>query len=158
MICRLAIVVFVCAPFFAGGAQANAQPHYDPVEQQIFAAWETAFPGEGALAVQIARCEGWNDTAGFDVGHVSGSGDVGPFQINQIHDDDEFGALRVLFGDDTRWPGPAASLSGNITVALFLREQNGFSDWNNSRHCWSSAIGSTLQNQQEPRPIPRFTG
>lgn len=125
-----------------------AQPPYDPTEQWVHDNWP--WPNEAGLAVEIIRCEGWNTTSGFDHAYRSPTGDVGVWQINQVHDDGPSYALRVLFGDATRWPGPAVELGPNHQVAVFLSErrrasgQTGLEDWVNSRHCWEWAVGAVF--------------
>jgi len=150
---RLAMGAVLFLLLNAPGVDADAQ-EYDSVEQQICDRFDAEFPGDCAKAVAVARCEGWNATANFDVAHVSPTSDVGPFQINQIHDDNPQGVLRVLFGDDARWPGPAATLDGNITVALHLRGLNGWSDWANSAGCHGGIVGGSAARG----PTLAFTG
>jgi len=144
--CLAACLLLLAGSLYAilASEPADASGGYDAVEQEIHDEWEASFPGEGPLAVEIARCEGWNAAANFDIAFISRTSDVGPFQINQIH-----GRPGGII--EGRWPIAAQTLQGNIAVALELRRiSGGFSDWSASRHCWAWAIGLTIQNQQEP--------
>jgi hypothetical protein len=111
------------APTVPAAAAHCAEPR-DRVER----AFEAAFRGRHGCAVDVIRCEGWNATANFDIGHVSDSGDIGPAQINQIH-------ASGILADRGGWPDGAATLELNIKAALELHDQAGWQPWANSRHC-----------------------
>lgn len=124
-----ACVVLTLIPF-AGCLPAAAQ---DAVEDTIRETWEARFPGEGDMAVDVARCEGWNATAGWDPAHISVSGDAGVMQINQIH-----GQPGELI--EGRWPGAVQTVAGNLAVAMDLRARDGWAPWARSQHCWGSPV------------------
>ena len=106
---------------------SSCQPA-DPVETAIWNAFEIRF-GEGCTAVRVARCEGWNAVANWDLAHISPTSDAGPFQINQIH-----GRTGGIV--EGAWPEAVQTLGGNITAALELRGRAGnWRDWSASRHC-----------------------
>lgn len=151
-ICRKLVSLFTVLCVLVVVAPAARGQSYDGVEQQIHDAWEAVFPGEGALAVEVARCEGWNSTAEFDLAHISNTGDVGPFQINQIH-----GRRGGVI--EGQWPGAVQDLAGNIRVALVLRGESGWGPWDKSRHCWGWALnGVGVAEVEVSGLVPSFTG
>lgn len=149
-IAAAALIASLClaVSIWAITAAVGAQEPYDTVEQAIHDRWEARFPGEGPLAVEMARCEGWNSTARFDPAHISPTGDAGLFQINQIH-----GRTGGLI--EGRWPAAVQTVDGNIGVALDLRGRDGLGPWANSRHCWAwileSPVGTLAHTGVEDR-------
>ena len=107
-------------------ASAGCPAPADYVERAIADAFSEA--GRAGCVVLVARCEGWNAVADYDLAHISGSGDVGPMQINQIH-----GQRGGII--EGRWPEAVQTLEGNIWAALELHRQGGWQPWKNSRHC-----------------------
>ena len=133
-------VVFPETPEPAGCDQAipafdNPTITWDgtPVWQYERIIWSTgqSFWCDGWRWLAIARCEGFNAfNNNYDPGKLSGSGDVGFFQINQIH-----GHLGGLIAG--QWPYSVDTPTENLAIAVKLRNQQGLSPWANSRHCWN---------------------
>lgn len=113
---------------------------YDRVQRLIYNRFEQY--GAGDTFVRISYFEGYNEVTNWTTDWHNDQ-DACPLQVNQIHDDNSNGAIRRLYGDDARWPGPVLRLSGCLRVAeqLFLDAIStggtGLEPWANSRSRWT---------------------
>lgn len=129
-------------------------PGYDSTQQAIFDHFEPH--GVGNLFVRVAYFEGYNEVSDWSIDYVRANADACPLQINQVHDDTPTSAIRVLFGDDARWPGPVLDLDGCLAIGeyLYLADleagRDGLTPWRNSRVRPNGRGGSTGWGTSDP--------
>lgn len=116
----------------------TASPHlYDSVQLSIYERFAAYGEDVGHLFVRISFFEGYSGNSrpgcNWSVSCISSSGDACPLQINQIHDDNPRSAIRVIFGDNARWPDPVLNLSGCLAVSEYLYSIDGVNPWKKSR-------------------------
>lgn len=123
------------------GDCANPAYNYHPVQVSACQAFEHM--GAGHLFVRITYFEGFNASAQWRTDYVTG-GDGCIAQINGVHDDKPNSAIRVVLGDDARWPDSILPLENCLAVAVYIAERDGFDNpWIASRvrDCYPARAG-----------------